>query len=181
MAKRLAIVVVCAGILALGVALILRHRHLAAISGIRSAEKNRPPYDQEYNEWHRTSDVRQATAPIMAINLSARENGDIKPEDVQLLLEYMQNSAWPLRQLALSVAQKATSVSTRKALLPSVVNHLADEVPDVRLEAVYTLRVIGTVAEAGYLKPLVKDSDPKVAQEASKAIATLSQRQNSTQ
>lgn len=57
--------------------------------------------------------------------------------------------------------------------LAELVPYLSDPVPDVKKGMAYALEQIGDPAAIPYLKPLLTDSDPTVADWANRAIATL--------
>jgi HEAT repeat protein len=140
------------------------------------AEETRADYERQFDEWRMTNNFERAAAPIMSISKAWHERGDLTAEDVEALKEYMRNPLWVLRLLAVSIGQKATSAQSRHSLIPHVLERLADPVPQVRLEAIYTLRVIGDESVISNLDPMLKDPDPEVAHEAGKTIIKFSGR-----
>jgi HEAT repeat protein len=179
---RRAVIGVCLLALTIfGAFVVVHHQRSMKAERARLAERARrtqEDFDRDFAKWHAENDFQQAAAPVMAVNAASRERGDVSIDDVKTLVTYMESPIWPLRQLAVSVGQKATSTASRQALLWPVIARLSDEVPDVRREAVYTLRVIGSTDSIRYLRPLLKDPDPRISKETAKTIEKLSKRKN---
>jgi hypothetical protein len=133
--------------------------------------------EKKFQQWRNSQEFSEITNEFATISSSARQRGDLLPEEANRLRFYIKHHDWGTRVYALVLAADlAQSETIRQILLPDILYALEDKSPHVRRAAVYALGRIGNAEIVPILEASLLDPEPAVQKTAEKAIEKLQQK-----
>ena len=129
---------------------------------------------KHFVDWKSTEDFTNSRKALLKIVEDAKKRGDFNELEIQTLIGGMQSTQAYMREMSLTISQRAMSENSKTALKTPVIKLIKDELPTVRQEAIIALYFVGTHNDVTNLDSAISDTDVDVAAAANRIKLKLS-------